>query len=502
MKTLYLAITVVAIIGFVVIAAFSGTIHAFAQYGCSPISGGYKPQIMTKDSDVFVLWNYFYDCDKRILFMDKSSDGGKTFGSPEIIAVSSQAGSVPAVSASGSNVYVAWIRYYPAPTTLYMRTSDDNGITFADATTIDANGAGEDDVQKILVSGNNIGIIWTGTQGVRIVYLSESFDGGRSFGKPIDLSAATGDSFSPQVVQAGSKAYLLWSSFGDCNQNRQACTPVVHFTTIDLENGFVIGKRYDLGYFDLSRIAVSGNNVYIAGTTGAPSPDSGQDGVSFMKSRNGGVSFEPPVQLAAYPAGPNYLNDLALSSSGNHVYVTWYDFHSQQIGAEILMAASSDNGETFGTTHVIDGNDTHNIGNGPGLLSPGVTASGNAYYASWLGSSVLNPYQQVVFLRKSTDGGQTFDNATELWTEIPISNPGHEIVSSGNDVFITGPDYDFKDGNHIVFSHSSDGGSSFSKSIDLDTNSVSSVPEFPFAVPTLLIGLTTLIIIYRVRTVK
>ncbi|MGI0068717.1 MAG: hypothetical protein ACREAN_00515, partial [Nitrosopumilaceae archaeon] len=319
MKTLHLSIITI-----IFVIAFFSTNSAFAQYGCPPTSGGWHPEIATDQNNVYVFWNYFYDCGKKFLFLSASNDNGATFGNPVVMADSSQSGSSPAVSASNGNLYVSWLRYFPI-STLFFKMSSENGTTFGDAVTVDTNGTIQNDVQKVLVSGKNIGIIWTGIPqtNVRSIYLSESSDGGKSFGQPIILSATTGDSFYPQTIQVGTKAYLLWSSFGNCDSGRQACISYVYFTTIDLNNGFATGSITDLGPLGLPRITVSGNNVYVAGITSTSSdPNISTSGISFVKSTDGGLSFEKSIQLVTDVAHPKYLNDLALDSSGDYVYVT------------------------------------------------------------------------------------------------------------------------------------------------------------------------------------
>ena len=73
------------------------------------------------------------------------------------------------------------------------------------------------------------------------------------------------------------------------------------------------------------------------------------------------------------------------------------------------------------------------------------------------------------------------------------------MASSGNHLYIVGPEYAFKDGNHMVFSQSSNGGISFSNSMDFDQNSMSAVPEFTFAIPILLVSITSLVVFYRIK---
>jgi hypothetical protein len=496
MKTLHLSIIIILLITIIF-----NTNHAFAQYGCPPVEGGWHPQIATSGNTVYVLWNYFYNCGQRILLLRSSNDGGETFGNSVTVAGASQSGSDPAVTSSNGNLYLAWIHYYPLPSTLLFKTSGDNGTTFSDTVTIDTNGTVQDEVQKVLVYGNNIGIIWTGNppNGVRSIYLSESSDGGKSFGGLVRLSATTGDSFSPQAVQEGNKAYVLWGSFGICNQARQACPGYSYIVAIDLSNNFTRGTVTNLGQYG-GWLAVSGSSIYIAGTYNSDTnPSVGTSKIIFLRSTDGGVSFEKPVTLVSYQAHTNHLNGLKVNVSGKNVYVTWYDFHTPETGAEILMMASNDEGVSFSNIQTVDPSDVHLNGPESPSFDLNTLAEGNNYYATYQSYTSLDQIGQGIFFRKSTDGGMTLDNKTDLTGKIIISNPGYDFVSDGTNLYIAGPDYAFKDSNHIMFSKSNDGGNSFSPQIDLDQNSLSMVPEFPFAIPILLIGLVSSIVFYRMK---
>ncbi|MHB8547451.1 MAG: sialidase family protein [Nitrosotalea sp.] len=487
------------IIAIGIVAIVSSLDMVFAQYGCPPIQGGGHPKISTNDNTVHVLWNYFYGCGQRLLLLRSSNDGGETFGNSVIVANASQAGSEPIVTTSNNNVYVAWTEYFANPEQILFNKSTDDGKSFGNAIKINSDKTGENQPQatSIIQQGNEIGIIWTGYViggNGSSVFLSKSLDGGRSF-QTIVLSAATGDSFSPQVAQVGDKAYVLWGSVGSCDRNRHECPTYSYIVTIDLSNSFALGSITSLDQYG-GRLAASGDDIYIAGIYGS---SAGTNGITFLRSTNDGVSFEKPITLVSYQTNTNHLNGLALNVSGKNVYVTWYDFHSPETGAEIFMKASNDNGTTFGNTQVVDPTDFHLNGPEPPGFDLKTLAEGNNYYATWQSNTNLDQIGQGIFLRKSTDGGRTLDGATDLTGKIVISNPGYDFASDGNNIYIAGPDYAFKDSNHIMFSKSSDGGNSFSTQIDLDQNSISTVPEFPFAIPILLIGITSLLVFYRIR---
>lgn len=308
------------------------------------------------------------------------------------------------------------------------------------------------------------------------------------------------------MVQTGNEAYVLWSSGGDNGR---------HFVTkIDIADDkgqFSVGPVVSLGNIGASVIAASGNNVYVAATaivTDSGSPE-GAGGVSilFLRSNDGGRSFgEPPTTLATYNnTDSNHINSLALDASKNFVYLSWYNFHSPQIGAEINAIASSDYGNTFGNAQKINSGNSH--------PDPVVTSAfGDRYYVSWQGSDSVNgtAYQKL-FFTSSSDGGNTFGKTLDLTGDAGISNPEQAMAADDNNdyVYVAWLDFGFKDGNHVMFRKNTDSGNDhFSNAIDLDKDSQtvitkiaaetpSSSPEFAssFASIAILAGTVGIIIL-------
>lgn len=90
----------------------------------------------------------------------------------------------------------------------------------------------------------------------------------------------------------------------------------------------------------LAPIATSGNNVYIAW----PSNQTGHLEILFRASSDNGQTFIDKVNLSNTPNVDSI--DPQLSTSGNHVYVSWWEDYGN--GTRVpFFTASNDNGSTF-----------------------------------------------------------------------------------------------------------------------------------------------------------
>lgn len=106
----------------------------------------------------------------------------------------------------------------------------------------------------------------------------------------------------------------------------------------------------------------------------------------------------------------------------------------------------------------------------PDSHEPQITVAGDTVYVIWTGFGSGVDDQDDVFFKKSSDGGATFSDTIDLSKNIGSSfNPG--IAVSGNNVYVVWQDDTGSTGNTgIFFQKSSDGGATFGQAIHLSNN--------------------------------
>jgi hypothetical protein len=130
--------------------------------------------------------------------------------------------------------------------------------------------------------------------------------------------------------------------------------------------------------------------------------------VTSATSNNSTAISEIVSDVSSIEIAPVLLAPVA--TSGNNVYIAW---PSNQTGhLEILFRASSDNGQTF--------IDKVNLSNTPNVdsIDPQLATSGNHVYVSWwedYGNGTKTP-----FFTASNDNVRTFQSAKSLSDDGPI----------------------------------------------------------------------------------
>ena len=164
--------------------------------------------------------------------------------------------------------------------------------------------------------------------------------------------------------------------------------------------------------------------------------------------------FSTPINISGNN-GDSILPQMSVS--GNNVYVVWNDNSTGKYG--ILFSKSADGGMTFGTPVDI----SRHIGSSS---SPQFAVSGNDVYVVWQGKTTGK--YQIIFA-KSTDGGATFSAPVNI-SDNSGDSSYPKIIASGNNIYITwsytvtGKDYD------VLFTKSTDGGTTFSAPVNISNN--------------------------------
>jgi hypothetical protein len=192
-----------------------------------------KAPIAVSANNVYVVWWGNKSGNYEVMFKS-SNDGGQTFGDKINLSNSTNGISVEAdVAASGNNVYVTFADNKTGLADAYIMTSNDNGKTFnkevllTDNTnsTITNKTIMSQTAYKVMPSpyelkvaadGNNVYALATGAEKNSTsyepdVFLKVSKDGGKTFGKDINLSQSKGVSSDRiQIKAMDDKVYVTW----------------------------------------------------------------------------------------------------------------------------------------------------------------------------------------------------------------------------------------------------------------------------------------------------
>jgi hypothetical protein len=213
-------------------------------------------------------------------------------------------------------------------------------------------------------------------------------------------------------------------------------------------------------------MATSGDNVYVVWN----SNKTGNWEIMFRASTDGGKTFDDKINISNSSNGRSDMQNIA--ASGNNVYVIWCDDKTGDM--EIYMRKSTDNGKTFGKNTIIKSVGTlpTNIKNMAYSqqetdsipINTRIALSGNNTYTSWWDNKTGN--WEVLYAR-STDGGETFDDAINISNSSIKHSARSQLAANGNNVYLTWWEDPARE---PMFRASNDNGASFGSILKLSAN--------------------------------
>lgn len=163
----------------------------------------------------------------------------------------------------------------------------------------------------------------------------------------------------------------------------------------------------------------------------------------FTRSIDGGVTFSPPKNVSQHSAG---FPQFAMDGSQN-IYTVW---QQGPVGSvDIFFSSSSDGGVNF--------SDPTNVSNsGYGYVPQVAVGPSGTIYVTWRDSSVSGDHD--IFLIKSDDGGLSFSDPPMT---IDLGNSLNQKIAVDNDNVYMAWREIYPGGIRLVFSRSTDGGTTF-----------------------------------------
>jgi hypothetical protein len=273
------------------------------------------------------------------------------------------------------------------------------------------------------------------------------------FKNSTNLTNNPSDSVYGQVAASNNHVYVVWQdSMSSANRNYDIL--IKH----SVDNGTTFGSPLNLsnnpGFSEHPQIAAYGNNVYVIWADDT----SGNREVLFTRSIDNGRSFGS-IKNLSNNTSDSFNQEIA--AFGDNVYVIWLDQNKNS--TNILFRASADGGATFGKTVNISTNANHET-------FPKVAAYGSGVYIAWnmVGDELDKRDNDGLFFVRSSDDGNTFDNASKLNRGDDFGEP--QVAALNNTVYVVSGGLPSAEIDGLFFTKSIDGGRSFSQPEIINAN--------------------------------
>lgn len=267
---------------------FGSTLNLSNNQGSSE-----APMVLSEGSNVYVVWHDDTEGNFDVLFR-ASYDNGKTFGHVMNLSSSKVNSGFAVLTASGPNVYVAWIEECMGKQEIFFRASNDGGITFGPTINL-SNSKAKSTLPTIDVSGSLACVAWVdeGVEMMEELLVSCSMDG-QSFKDTVRI--ANGNDLRSSVIDVeGIDVYVTWIDKGT------AVNGMFIRTSNDAGSSFLPAVNITVGRIEDAIIDVEATNVYAIWSDKQcldQECHSIKVNTYFMRSIDRGFTFEAPIKIS------------------------------------------------------------------------------------------------------------------------------------------------------------------------------------------------------------
>jgi len=391
----------------------------------------YRAQLNVQD-DIYVIWQDDSVGDGDIFF---SKGSAESLNFDDALNLSDNLGksSFPRFTISGDKVFATWYDYTPGESDIYFAVSTDGGSNFKTSNLSQNQGVSYN--PWVAASGNNVYVVWNDdtSPGKNVeresknqtryfdvsignfeILLATSHDGGSSF-EITNLSNTPGGSQNPRIATSGNNVYVIWT---ETQQPRNI------FLAVSTDGGVTFNEPVNVSNTEnlsgYAAIQPYENTVHVLWREISTETKD----IFYARSNDNGVTFDTPVKLSEGGKDLQLTRDTNMVVSDNEIYVVWYEDYPFSPG--VFFVKSIDGGKTFSRPINLSGQVSQDS-------YPQIAKHDKKIYIIWQ-DNVME--ESEVYLRTSTDGGETFSS---------IKNLSNDVVETN--IFILGPQIALKENN-------------------------------------------------------